>query len=96
MISHLSTFESFKSLYSSSKLNKNKECNKNWAKLKLKLIVIRDNRYKNLANECLSNQRSPFEGCFALFILNSPLNKGASPFLKSEVLTNELIHPPEG
>ena len=37
-----------------------------------------------LAKECLSNQRSPFEGCFTLFTLHSPLNKGVSPFLKGE------------
>ena len=36
------------------------------------------------AKECLSNQRSPFEGCFTLFTLHSPLNKGASPSLKGE------------
>ncbi len=37
-----------------------------------------------LAKECLSNQRSPFEGCFTLFTLHSHLNNGVSNFLKGE------------
>ena len=39
---------------------------------------------KFLAKKCFSNQLSTFEGCFTLFNLHSPLNKGASPFLKDE------------